>query len=414
MAQTMEQSKLHLCILLIVWLVSGGDGYSCPYGQQCGFEPAPPGRNPPCAQPGLTYCLHPEPYPEHVIHKLIEAGQYDIRTLLTDESRDEFDAKKKGSYPYSYGPNSLPHVDHISLVHDPLTTTHHHKDVHKYHGRFTPDIFSDKTSLQPPSSVDPSPYNVYLPANNTKLGFNDYVSGGNYWNRNRQYDYTKKGLRHHTLIPHSPGYNHGFLNEPNLYPGYDVEWFRQPDSDSVTQYNPTEWWKYMTPSRSDGVTIQRSISFPAHTTTVRRRRNAELVQAASKRKLTGAEALRIALGLANEDSSAERPRRQAQDNTQELCRVRTQFITPRAALNNKGNWRYVVNMADNMTQLVRAEICASTECNGLCTIPLGYSSRCEQKYIQKRLVALETSGQTLYTDLFWIPSCCQCTIVNNN
>nr|BAM18266.1 spatzle 5 [Papilio xuthus] len=71
-------------------------------------------------------------------------------------------------------------------------------------------------------------------------------------------------------------------------------------------------------------------------------------------------------------------------------------------------------MADNMTQLVRAEICASTECNGLCTIPLGYSSRCEQKYIQKRLVALETSGQTLYTDLFWIPSCCQCTIVNNN
>lgn len=54
----------------------------------------------------------------------------------------------------------------------------------------------------------------------------------------------------------------------------------------------------MTPSRSDGVTIQRSISFPAPTTTVRRRRNAELVQAASKRKLTGAEALRIALGLA--------------------------------------------------------------------------------------------------------------------
>lgn len=56
------------------------------------------------------------------------------------------------------------------------------------------------------------------------------------------------------------------------------------------------------------------------------------------------------------ETSAERPRRQA-SNAQELCTVRTEFITPRAALNNKGNWKYVVNMPDNMTQLVRAEIC---------------------------------------------------------
>ncbi|KOB72584.1 Protein spaetzle, partial [Operophtera brumata] len=143
-----------------------GDGYSCPYGQNCGFEPAPPGRAPACAQPGLTYCL-------------IEAGQYDIRTLLSDETRDDFTATKKTEYPYDYGPNSLPHVDQISLVND------YSKDYNKYNTR----------------------------------------------------------------------YNH------------------------------------------DG-------------------------------------------GLA-------------------LCSVRTEFITPRAALNNKGSWKYVVNMPDNMTQLVRAEICTS-------------------------------------------------------
>ncbi|KOB72585.1 Spatzle 5 [Operophtera brumata] len=71
-------------------------------------------------------------------------------------------------------------------------------------------------------------------------------------------------------------------------------------------------------------------------------------------------------------------------------------------------------MPDNMTQLVRAEICTATECSGLCSVPRGYTSKCEQKYIQKRLVALQASGQNLYTDVFWIPSCCQCTITPTN
>ncbi|CAK1604539.1 unnamed protein product [Parnassius mnemosyne] len=409
MRKIMNRPKLHLGILLMIWIVGGGDGYSCPYGHQCGFEPAPPGRAPPCAQPGLTYCLQPEPYPEHIIQKLIEAGQYDIRTLLSDESRDEFESKKKGAYPYGYGPNSLPHVDQISLVND----AHYPKDANKYHGRYNHDVLIEKTPLQPPSPVDPSSYNIgaYQAANFSKFGFNGY------WSPTNQYEYDRKGLTQHRVAPNLDGYNHGFFNGPNLYQGYDSNWYNQPTNHGVTQYNPNEWWKYITPTRSDDVTIERSVTFPTRTTTIRRparrRRNADLVKAAEQKTLTGAEALRIALGLANEDSSAERPRRQAQDSL-ELCRVRTQFITPRAALNNKGNWRYVVNMADNMTQLVRAEICASTECNGLCTLPLGYTSRCEQKYIQKRLVALESSGQTLYTDLFWIPSCCQCTIINNN
>ncbi|XP_026739833.1 protein spaetzle 5 isoform X1 [Trichoplusia ni] len=408
MTAKMKRLSLHLkSFLLLLWLsVHSGDGYSCPYGQHCVLEPAPPGRTPPCAQPGLTYCVHPDPYPEKIIRQLIEAGQYDISTLLSDESRDEFSQAKKNDYPYDYGPNSLPHVDQISLVNDP----HYQKNYNtKFHTRYNHDIFSQKTPLQPPTASDPTPYNInaYQASNFSKFGFHGYSPNG-YWNPNRNFgEFEKKVLRQTPL-----GYNQNYFGS-NFYPGFDTnDWFRP--SAGVTQYNPNEWWKYMSPSRSD-VTIERSVTFPTRTSTERRRRrNAELVRAADKRKLTGAEALRIALGLANEDSSAERTRRQAQaPNQQTLCSVRTEFTTPRAALNNKGNWKYVVNMPDNMSQLVRAEICTSTECSGICTVPPGYTSRCEQKYIQKRLVALQSDGTNLYTDVFWIPSCCQCTFTAN-
>lgn len=52
----------------------------------------------------------------------------------------------------------------------------------------------------------------------------------------------------------------------------------------------------------------------------------------------------------------------------------------------------------------------STVCSNICQLPNGYSSRCEQKYVQKRLIALNADGTNLYTDTFWFPSCCACTI----
>ncbi|XP_063360933.1 protein spaetzle 5 isoform X1 [Cydia amplana] len=390
----MKRLKLQIrAFFLIAWL-SRGDGYSCPYGQNCAnsFEPAPPGQAPPCAQPGLTYCVHPEPYPEQIIRRLIEAGQYDISTLLSDETRDDFNSNKKVDHGYGYGPNSIPNVDQISIVNEPKNYNT------KFHSRFNHEIYSQKTPLQPPSPVDPSPYNInaFQSSNFSKFGYQN----PNYWAPS--FDYENKINRPNNV------YNHNFYNTP--FSQYDsADWFRQVAS-GVTQYNPNEWWKY--PSRSE-VTVQRSVTFPTRSTRHRRRRNAELVRASEQRQLTGTEALRIALGLASAETSAERPRRQA-PGTEELCRVRTDYITPRAALNNKGSWRYVVNMPNNMTQLVRAEICTSSQCSNLCSVPVGYSSRCEQKYIQKRLVALESSGQSLYTDVFWIPSCCQCTIIANN
>ncbi|KAI5726904.1 hypothetical protein M8J76_010830 [Diaphorina citri] len=112
--------------------------------------------------------------------------------------------------------------------------------------------------------------------------------------------------------------------------------------------------------------------------------------------------------------NADREKRQSSStSTFTLCPTRSQFVMPQAAVNNKGNWMYVVNIneVDNRyKQLVKSEVCLSTECNGVCGLPPGYTSRCEQKYVQKRLIALQGEGNQLYTDVFWIPSCCVCQI----
>lgn len=52
-------------------------------------------------------------------------------------------------------------------------------------------------------------------------------------------------------------------------------------------------------------------------------------------------------------------------------------------------------------------------CNGICSVPTGYTSRCQQQYVQKRLVALQGNGNQLYTDIFWFPHGCSCEIIAN-
>ncbi|XP_014246965.1 protein spaetzle 5 [Cimex lectularius] len=106
-----------------------------------------------------------------------------------------------------------------------------------------------------------------------------------------------------------------------------------------------------------------------------------------------------------------RQTRQAKE-TLTLCPTKTHFIMPKAAINNQGNWKYVVNLDQDrrFTQLVGSETCASTKCNGICSLPNGYTSKCQQHYVQKRLIALDDNGNSLYTDLFWLPHCCLCQI----
>jgi len=65
------------------------------------------------------------------------------------------------------------------------------------------------------------------------------------------------------------------------------------------------------------------------------------------------------LGSNNQQHSRHRKRRQAINN--QLCPTRTEFIMPKAAMNNRGNWMFVVNLNevdDRYTQLVGTETCA--------------------------------------------------------
>lgn len=113
----------------------------------------------------------------------------------------------------------------------------------------------------------------------------------------------------------------------------------------------------------------------------------------------------------------ERKKRQANNlDAIPLCPTEAQYITPRAALNNQGNWMYVVNLQDQnqkYSQVVKSERCTTNVCNGICSVPAGYTSRCQQQFVQKRLVALEGSGNQLYTDVFWFPHGCSCQIIGN-
>lgn len=53
-------------------------------------------------------------------------------------------------------------------------------------------------------------------------------------------------------------------------------------------------------------------------------------------------------------------KRQANPKDIDLCPTESNYITPRAGLNNKGNWMYIVNIPhtrDNYSQLIKSEIC---------------------------------------------------------
>lgn len=104
------------------------------------------------------------------------------------------------------------------------------------------------------------------------------------------------------------------------------------------------------------------------------------------------------------------------EDTEQACASRTIFIPPRAALNDKSQWKYVVNLSNqNFRQIVRVEVCAFSgrACSSQISVPFGYVSRCVQKHIKKKLLSLDPNGQTTSEDSFFIPSCCVCQLVRN-
>jgi len=61
----------------------------------------------------------------------------------------------------------------------------------------------------------------------------------------------------------------------------------------------------------------------------------------------------------NNSNNKKKVRTKRQSSTRStLCETTSQFVTPQAALNSRGNWMFVVNEENTARQMVKAELCA--------------------------------------------------------
>jgi len=97
------------------------------------------------------------------------------------------------------------------------------------------------------------------------------------------------------------------------------------------------------------------------------------------------------------------------DEEESLCKSQERVIHPQAGQTRDNTWMYIVNQ-QNYTQGVRVEECTHTkECDMTNNFPLGYITKCKQKFIYRQLLAISDNGDTV-KELFKLPSCCQCVL----
>ncbi|XP_053663843.1 protein spaetzle 5 [Anopheles marshallii] len=346
------------------------------YGRNpCAFVPAPPGMTPRCASPGSTFCESNPDYPSYLIKHLMETLGY--QRIIANEEMVDFGANKP-----------LEEEEHL----------HHH--YHHFYGSFSP-MDSSKASNKP----SPGGYN-YLTPTQQVLGTVNYSEKRPAPVPQPIYIPKPQHSYQYNSYARAPMYNrHGGGTSGQGY------FYLPPGSGTgstspVTQYSPADWLKRFARDLSDKHTraarlaalrrVDESIDL-FDTEPAPFRRPAVLNETVYERLLV----------------KNNRPKRETELGKETLCSVRERYITPQTALNTKGNWMFVVNQ-ENSRQLVKTEVCASSECSNLCSFPVGYSSRCEQRYVQKRLVTLDPTGRTLYVDTYWFPSCCVCSLYSGN
>ncbi|XP_062550795.1 protein spaetzle 5 [Armigeres subalbatus] len=350
------------------------------YGQvPCTFVPAPPGITPMCASPGKTFCEKNSEYPIQLIQQLVE--RMGFQRILVNEDRVDFNMNREWEeehhhhhYHHFYGP-SMSTSDSYGPPSKPSYQGYGY-DLPKQQQQFFQQNDNTVTYDQKPPPL-PEPQPIYIPKPQYSFNYLTYVRPP--LNQNS----------HTPSLPSSGGY---------YYP--------QP----VTQFSPAEWLRRFARDLSEKQNPARGFSY---------HRVAGPVPAPSPFKLPPElEVQPSPFRLLNETEYHEavgrsRQKRQVTEGRTALCQTREMFVTPQAALNTKGNWMYVVNH-EKSRQLVKAEICTSSECSNLCSLPNGYNSRCEQKFSQKRLLTLDSDGQSLYVDTYWFPTCCVCTLAMEN
>lgn len=98
-----------------------------------------------------------------------------------------------------------------------------------------------------------------------------------------------------------------------------------------------------------------------------------------------------------------------------MCRSTEEVVRPKVAQNKDDQWLFIINSdsSDNV-QGIRVEICEkeNSACEMSSNFPLNYVTECKQKYIFRKMLALDPEGNPV-PDKFRIPSCCSCYFRND-
>ncbi|XP_068139914.1 protein spaetzle 5 [Drosophila tropicalis] len=352
----------------------------------CQFLPAPPGQTPSCARPGKTYCEHADNYPTYLIKSLVRKWGYEATTLLVDETWEDFSAVAWYDTPVFYDPKSI----------------------------FPPRDFT---------SSDFNGYNYQTPFGGTpqRVGVGEGgIGGGGVANPLFLSNPTTEAPTYLFYTSAGAG-QRGNHRSPagGAHSGSGQLFYSNAGNGKSTPYNATLWLKRLVRDLGQKQRTMEKLVGEEQNKEVERKKYMQGAQQEerSKRDVSLNMDLLDIVGVeadqqSNQSLKKKRTKRQSPGRST-LCTTTSQFITPQAALNSRGNWMFVVNEQNTARQMVKAELCASNTCSNLCELPNGYNSRCEQKFVQKRLIALQGNGQNLYADTFWFPSCCVCTIAAN-
>ncbi|XP_049869789.1 uncharacterized protein LOC126369421 isoform X2 [Pectinophora gossypiella] len=101
----------------------------------------------------------------------------------------------------------------------------------------------------------------------------------------------------------------------------------------------------------------------------------------------------------------------------DLCISREKVLSPEAAKGKDGKWYVIFNRKDKPIQGYRVEICQSSKqsCNSIAVFNNGYTSACKQKFMERRMTAVDVDRQELMYDMpFHLPSCCSCVGIHSS